>query len=335
MSVFFEENKTELPAERQDRESEIAGRIAQAREAAGMKVADCARVLRISVFQYRHLERHFNIEKAAALVPRLAEIFNITIESLIGEYANKTDGKLTDELSSVGLGQARWLGNRAIDRREQLALPRTSLAELVGIPAVELLALERCFPRQRHAIEPKWEEHLQVPQGWLRNTNLQAALPPSFPALTLKQCMTVAEEMRIICCWFSRRNPYFRTNDFQKLTVSEQRTVEIMAYRYGVLGSGSVTLQEIGKRLGLTRQRIQQIVEGFGANLAERAIDAPMLYRLKQQIQERLPCSIVDLDVYFHSVLGESLSVTGVDRFLRDLSGIGLTESPLLEGRKA
>ncbi len=223
--------------------------------------------------------------------------------------------------ATLTIEEAQWLGARAKARREELSFSRNELADLIGVSVMNLLSWEKSIPRKRRAVESEWEKALRVPDGWLRSTHLKALPPVQFPMLEGTQGMTAACEIRAVCNWFSRKNPYHRTVDYDALNESEKRMADIMLYRFGVFSEDASTLQRIGDRIGITRQRVQQIGEDFITNLAEGNIGTPMLDQLKSAIQSNLPCKVEELDRVYRWLLGESLSIIGADRFAREVLG--------------
>jgi transcriptional regulator with XRE-family HTH domain len=304
-----------------ERAKEIAKRIAQSRALAEMTQEDCASQLGISKTQYQYIEKQCSPAMENAYLPRLAKLLSVPLQWLDDGIGDIEESKQLTEFHALSLDEAQWLGARAQARREELSLSRNDLALLINISTVNLMNWERSFPRKRRSAEIEWEKQLQVPEGWLRLTHLKPFPPAPFPVLEQQQGMTVATEMRAVCSWFSRKSPFQRTTDYSALDESEQRMADIMLYRYGVFGEDASTLQCIGNRLGLTRERVRQISENFIANLNGEIIGAPALDQLKSAMQSNLPCKVDELDRAYRGLLGESLSVAGADQFAREVLG--------------
>lgn len=309
---------------------EIANRIAQARKLAGMTVDESMHALGLSKNQYVYLEQQCNPDHAQTHLPRVAELFKVPLDWLMyGSGDEGTKGEVHEHgAQSVPLifevltsEKARWLGNRAKNRRDELAFSRPELAQMFGVSPINLMKWEQSLPRTRRPIEVEWEKALRVPEGWLRNTHLKAYPPAPFPRLEPAEGMTVAREMQAVCSWFARKNPYHRTIDYDTLSPAEVRMVDIMLHRFGVYGEEVSTLQNIGDRIGLTRERVRQIGEEFIKNLDQVDIVTPALDRLVFDIQASLPCKVEDLDRVCRGLLGDSLTIVGADRFAREVLG--------------
>lgn len=97
---------------------------------------------------------------------------------------------------------------------------------------------------------------LQLPCGWLRDPSTIAPdLPKGAIDLTDAGFLSVADEIRAVGAWLTRSRVATRTWDFNELSEQEQRRAVMFADRYGVSGEDNTTLQVIGDRLGLTRER--------------------------------------------------------------------------------
>jgi transcriptional regulator with XRE-family HTH domain len=194
---------------------------------------------------------------------RLADLFKVPIKWLSDKASENGNGQAQAEFPTLTIDEAQWLGARAKARREELDYSRNEMTKLIGASAINLLTWEKSLPRKRRTVESKWEEALRVPEGWLRSNHLKAFLPPPFPVPDGSQGLTVSREMRAVCSWLSRKNPYHRTVDYDALNESEKRMADIMLFRFGVFGEEESTLQRIGDRIGLTRERVRQIGEDF------------------------------------------------------------------------
>ncbi len=111
-------------------------------------------------------------------------------------------------------------------------------------------------------------------------------LPPTFQRgqsdSTDAGFLSVAEEIRAVGAWLTRSRVATRTWDFNELSKQEQRRAVMFADRYGVSGEDNTTLQVIGDRLGLTRERVRQVIEVM-TDRASAHFDLPRLAQLKAE----------------------------------------------------
>jgi transcriptional regulator with XRE-family HTH domain len=237
-----------------------------------------------------------------------------TAPKVANGIASSMQGELADD-------ELQRLAKRARERRDELSLTRNVVADHLKISAMNLLRWERSLPRRRRPEETEWEQLLKVPEGWLRDTKLSAYPPAPFPESIDTPSTTVASEIRAICSWFSRRNRFGRTTEYEALQGAEKRMVDIMLHRYGVYGNVASTLQHIADRLRITGERVRQIGEEFTGNLDEQLGELPAFTRLKESIQEHLPCKVAELEDRFRPLLGEQLTLSGADAFAREVLG--------------
>lgn len=241
-------------------------------------------------------------------------------------------GQTTDHVNrSLDHGDRITLGRRARKRREKIGLSREAVASATGIDAAKLMRWEELLPQHRSNDEERWEAALQVPYGWLRDPSLSDPGPPLLADLHPPVCVDVAGEIRLVGCWLVRENPFRRTFDFASLTEVERRDVEMFAIRYGVDGEEESTLQTIGARFSVTRERVRQVVDGMVARAHGLHIPLPVLEQLAREIEPRLPSTIADLDRECRHILGEALSFESACRFTREILGRSLavvTERP-------
>ena len=131
--------------------------------------------------------------------------------------------------------------------------------------------------------------------------------------------------------WLSRANFAKRTTEYADLAESEKRLADMFALRYGVDGEANTTLQTIGDRFGLTRERIRQVVAKMTERADRMSLKTPTIDRLADLVKPHLPATVESLDAIFRDVLGEALSLESVDRFCREILGrtvIAMTARP-------
>lgn len=229
------------------------------------------------------------------------------------------------------------LALRAKKRRGDLGLTLTDCANATGSQRANLVNYEkilRKFPDT--AIERAWEKVLQVPEGWLRDKQMETpphsrdanatqASPtsrvPELNSTSTEGCTTVAAEIRAVSAWLSRKYVQRRTTNLNFLTSSEEVWSRCFAERYGVLGESQSTLESIGTRAGLTRERIRQIIKRMIERSTDLDIRTPLLDSLADECAKLAPASIAKIDSELAVLLGESLSVESAQRFASEILG--------------
>lgn len=330
-----------------DQQSINAGeRIRSRRTALKWTTADVAKVLGMSHPGYCAFEKSFGRLRQQKYLKILAPLLGVH-----PDWISQGDEHPTIEPPQLSLGstirgtraggfrmsvdQRLALGKRARERRLSLKLRPSDVAHVIGIETAKLKAMERALTAgQQLEMETKWEKVLAVPTGWLRDARIrstapdQRAIPISF---NMPPCACVADEIRSVGCWLSRNSILRRTAQYNQLSAREQRFANIFAQRYGVVGEGETTLQAIGTRYGVSRERIRQVVD----KMVERAVyfeePTPLLDSLAQQLPPLLPQTVAQLDLSLRSELGESLSLHSLERFAREILGrsiVAMTENP-------
>ncbi len=95
---------------------------------------------------------------------------------------------------------------------------------------------------------------------------------------------------------------------------SGDRNRKIVVQFFGFDGSGRKTLQEVGIKFGITRERVRQITAGFERRLHGKSIYLPMFRSAGNLILERIPAST--------GAVGEELRKRQITRTKFDVSGI-------------
>jgi transcriptional regulator with XRE-family HTH domain len=229
------------------------------------------------------------------------------------------------------------LALRARQRRSDLGLTLADCADAVGAQRSNLANYERIlrkFPDM--ALERAWEKVLQVPEGWLRDTRMEtpahsrdANSNQASPTMTTQEfhststegCSTVADEIRAVSAWLSRKNVQRRTTNLNFLTASEQIWARCFAERYGVLGASQSSLASIGARAGLTRERIRQFIKSMTERSTDLPISTPLLDSLAAECEKLAPASVASIDDRLAPLLGESLSIESAQRFASEILG--------------
>lgn len=245
-------------------------------------------------------------------------------------------GPSKEQAASTSPGQAHEdlpiakrdaIGRRAMARRVALGITRLELAPLLPLTVTSILTWERCWPsKPKPAIEARWEAILGVPPGWLRDTGMETPPLPGIDVIAAAP-RTVADEIRAISNWLAPTRRTRRSTSQDGLTASERRSSEIFASRYGVQGEENSTLQAIGDRYSLTRERIRQITDKLLERVRElHTAETPNLDELTKQLRDRLPSPVIQLDEQLRHLLGESLSIEGAERFGREVLGRKIVE---------
>lgn len=111
------------------------------------------------------------------------------------------------------------------------------------------------------------------------------------------------------------------------------RALAIVSARYGATGKPPMTLQEIGKTYGITRERIRQIVSGLLRDVRGKRTSSP-LEEVAKRIEWTLKKShgILEKEAFFEAIAGDNSKERGAVRFfLAVLSDrFFLKETPLL-----
>lgn len=232
-------------------------------------------------------------------------------------------------MNSLSVADLEVLGRRAKLRRCDIGQSGATIEAIIKMTPGLLRQWEKKLPRKpKKELEDAWEDALLVPRDWLRNPQMHpvvgdtAKLENLVIDISIYECETVSDEIRCIGAWLSRSVWRRRTVRFEDLTGEEARRASIFAERYGV--SGDATLQTIGDRYGLTRERIRQIVEKMAERLNGVTFTAPVIFKLKQLVQDSTPIALSIFNDNHHDLLGEKLSLEDADRFSREVLGIGI-----------
>ncbi|MDB5928822.1 MAG: transcriptional regulator, family [Polaromonas sp.] len=328
-------------------EMAMGTRLRERRLALKLSFGEVAAALHISGQRYRNWEERFGLIAQSRYLESLAAVLGTSPgwlrtgqhsssdeeEKANGVEAGSSAAPAALKILRLGKFDRQYMGKRAKKRRDHLKLKGAEVALILGIDADKLGIWERClaaFPDSR--IEAKWEQVLQVPPGWLRETSITASAidHASTEAFVLDaDRASVAGEIRAIGCWLVRESVAKRTSHYHLLNETERRGADMFALRYGVEGEQASTLQVIGERYGITRERTRQITAKLENRKGNFTAKTPCLDRLHREIQKILPVSVEQIDADFRDLLGEELSVENAERFAREVLGqsiVSLTE---------
>jgi transcriptional regulator with XRE-family HTH domain len=324
-------------------------RLQMSRKAAGYSIDDIANILGVTGNCYRIYEKRFGLLAQTKHLSTIVSVLNVSTAWISGqtdempifqEAASFTGNVPTTSNVKLSEEYRRKLVKRARNRRKELKLSRADMAMMIEVPEIDskrISALESYLPVTPNlVIENKWEQILQVPAGWIRDmdireTPINQLKAKSMQRLVIVDAKNISDEIKGISRWLSRAHRFTRTVLVENLNEFELRSATIFAQRYCVNGQEDSTLQVIADKYVLTRQRIEQITKTMSHRSEFLIVETPFLDQLEQEIKPLLPQSIIELDKHFRKLLGESLSIVGVERFAKDIlkrSIVTITETP-------
>lgn len=213
------------------------------------------------------------------------------------------------------------LSERAKQRRVVLGLSCADLAARLGVSGASIANWELLLPKKT-AWDAAWETALMLPPGGLRDCSIEAPPLVNDGATEIaSEDQTLAQFMRAMFVWYSRKKAGERTTNGALLSPNEHRVVEILSRRFGCQGEDQATLQAIGDHMGLTRERVRQIVEKATQRIEPSPPPVLLPDRLRLAFSGHLPCRLDNLPMAVQEVLGENLSLEGADRFFREVLG--------------
>ncbi|MBO9357675.1 helix-turn-helix domain-containing protein [Bordetella petrii] len=323
---------------------EMAARLRSRRKNLRLTCSFVADRLGIPAARYRFWEKQFGPTAEKQYLEALAQVLQTSPEWLAhgtgvspipadqvesARIVDSYENRRATESERIALGQ------RAQARRLALELSRQEISLRIGVATYQLANWERVLPlKPKVQLENKWEEVLGVPVGWLRQIDIEAPVPSKEVVTQIVEANTadsVAAEIRVAGAWLCRASFAHRTILHDELSLTERRLADIFALRYGVGGEEHTTLQAIGDRYGLTRERIRQIVEKMVERTARMQLLTPHIDRLAEEIRPLLPATVEAVDTQLRGRLGERLSIESVSRFCREILGrniVALTDRP-------
>lgn len=303
------------PATRDLEEGRAQGALLRAqRKATGLRAVAVADRLGVPIGRYRSWERSFGDKPRQQYGEALKRILVVAVPA--GETKTTSDAQQTD------LAARTRRGERLRERRQWFGLSQTCLAQAAGINPATLRNWEAMLPlKVNDKVAQALEDILKVPRGWLLDETMK--LPPSEAEAGAIDADTVAGEIRAISANLTHwRGQWGRaTMKIEDLSESDRKLANYFAERYGVLGEDLCTLQSVGNRYGLTRERIRQVQEKMLARVTGRTFRTPRLDELAKRIEAVVPITVEEFDRKNRDLLGESLSVEGATRFAREVLG--------------
>jgi transcriptional regulator with XRE-family HTH domain len=314
---------------------QAGARLLERRKQLGFSVNHMAVCLDVTGPCYRQWENKFGNLAQTKYLENVAAVMGVDPAWISLGQNSPPDKSQTDAKTSVSrwrvappglsMEERQEYAKRALLRRKALKISLDGLTKLMGIPgltAKRMRKMEAYLPVvEDAAIEARWERVLNVPAGWIRNKSIEEKPVSELTGqLSMAHASTIADEILGVSAWLARSKLPARTANFDELEDGERRGAQIFATRYGVKGESESTLQAIADSVGLTRQRIEQIT----LKMRERSgsledVDPPLIARLRRELTPLLPQTVANLDLHFKDLLGESLSLVGVERFAQDV----------------
>lgn len=310
-----------------------------------ISLTQLAELTKLPITKLRQWEVHFDDERNREYISTLGRALQCDLDLmfqqeqsvLIGDIPTQKPRTMQARLSK---SERAILGTRAKERRKKIGYKAATLAFKLGMTSIAFGTMEKSIPLvQKFELEDKWEQLLAVPKGWLRNINLIAdeiqvsaatdiSAPTSPVSMGMPSYPNVSQIILGACIWAARKSLAKRTFDYSSLTIAEKKWADILSARYGVAGADQTTLQAIGDRHGVTRERIRQVTQKMIERLPSLNLDAnrALLETLKAEVDQMLPVSIAGLDKNLRSQLGERLSIVDADRFSREVFGIAIAQ---------
>jgi hypothetical protein len=213
------------------------------------------------------------------------------------------------------------LAERIKARRKYLGKSVTDFLKSTGASWALYRTWEKKIPLKYYPeLELAFESWLAVPSGWLRDPKI--VVEEAVPSLNLSHSAnSISGEIRAVSSWLSTKNLVQRTVHLEQLSGKDLRWASIFSERFGVLGEEASTLQSVGDRYGLTRERVRQIAEKMLERASDIPVKTPQIEAFLTEIQESLPAKVADLNRIYRDILGENLSVYSLDQFCREILG--------------
>nr|WP_261320089.1 helix-turn-helix domain-containing protein [Burkholderia sp. AU32357] len=316
---------------------DLAARARIRREALGKSVSEMAALVDVTP---PTIARWESGDLPASMTPIRIEAWEAALQVPVG-WLLSPDGKLvsdivfaeSDRVSITASVQSdrvfiptdasHALGLRAHARRRKLGLTRAQVGEAAGISIQTLLKWEKGeLPRTIHIDRlHAWETALALPAGWLLAPGGEE---PMIPASNRQRVTIVADTIsdairQVAICLATRgRNLAFPD---RQIGSGAQRDADLFACRYGVSGAEGNTLNELAAPLGITRERVRQIIEKLIEKSSQFEFDIPVLDALVLQCTPHLPCPVSLLNSQLRTQLGEYLTLEGASAFANDLLG--------------
>lgn len=296
---------------------DAAIRLKSRREAKGISVPDLANRLGVSTARYRTWEKIFG--------PLPQHQYGDAIDRILLDWGEPPPRREAKDSPSPDNLDYEELGCRAKLRRESLGLSRSFVSGYMDMSGSTLQAWEISLPPcRRGSKEEAWENVLQVTPGWLRDPSMFAPdLLKAVIDLTDAEFLSVADEIRAVGAWLARSRVTTRTWGFNELSEQEQRRAIMFADRYGVSGEDKTTLQAIGDRFCLTRERVRQVIDKMTDRARGHQFNLPRLVQLKAAANSPRLWVVADFEAAHCDLLG-GVSLADADRFAREILGFSV-----------
>lgn len=300
------------------------------REKARLSPGDVADRIGVPYQNFRYLERRCSPmlwsrhgeDLAAALETTPAQILNLAHE-LQGRQADPEEEAPGVDADADHEAERSELGRRAKERRKELNLSASSVAEQIGITSITLSAWERAFPRKLSKERAQsWADALRVPSGWLFDMETQLPLAQTRAPVELSGRLprTVASEIQDIAAWLTESSILRRKPDWRQLADNRRLHAMLFCLRYGMDGDAR-TFVEVGQRQNVTKERAHQVCSRMVERAKDHLFVTPQIDRLVEEVLACLPAPLDVLEREFRGKLGLNQSLRGLHDFLTEVLG--------------
>ena len=311
-----------------------ASRLRARREELGLAPADVAKSIGVDPARYRAWEQHLGARVAVRYASLLAHVLGVNSDWLLnGERARSDPAQeppnpVAEALAARAL-LAR-LGGRARARRMDLGWTTTDIAISIGVTASTLSLWETGLPEQvRFDAEALWEQALEVPAGWLRDTRLATpgrsrSGPRRHVDVSASAAGSVAQEIVVLGVWVSRAPNASRTFSADDLNATEKRRATIFAERFGAHGPAKVSIEAICKTHKISPKTAREMVLSLCLVAKQFDFNLPLLDALRTSMAGQVPQPIEQIEARYRSLLGIELSIRDAHRFAVEITGRGV-----------
>jgi len=232
---------------------------------------------------------------------------------------------LHSEPEDVKVRLARRISDVDFSPRTQHALAAAQLVfvgDLVETPAAELLRLPNFGRKSLNEVQNFLAPDLSLGtsfEGWTRDTaaELERRFQKRLEAARLSEFISKME----------RTGPIESLEDELRAVAdigySDRRSASIALSYYGWDGSGTQTLEAVGQRFGLTRERVRQISAKLSERFEDRHLELPWLNKARGKIARLVPAvsSEVEQALLDERITREPFCLSGVFSALGIISG--------------
>ena len=220
---------------------------------------------------------------------------------------------------------ARRISDVDFSPRTQHALAAaqmTFVGDLVETPAVELLRLPNFGRKSLKEIQNFLAPDLSLGtsfEGWTRDTaaELEHRFQKRLEAARLSEFLSKIEKIGPI---ESLEDEMSAVTD---ICYSDRRSASIALSYHGWDGSGTKTLEAVGQRFGLTRERVRQINAKLTERFRNRQLELPWLSKARGKIAALIPAVSSELEqaLFDASITRGPFRLSGVFSALEVISG--------------